>query len=224
MRKVDPQGVRDDFVDAVQGVQVLSVLVQDAPGAPRVVAELQLLSAAVLWEGFLTDLFVAYVNGDSKKFTQDLKDRITASVKAKFGETAAARTEIKLGKHLDRETVAGLLDPDGRNVAFGSAADVVESAQRRLPKEAADRFKALTPAERAAIDGWTAIRHFVAHRSQAAEDKMNEALAVPAIQPELRRGKNRVNSAGKYLAARIGRDTTRADVIFRLMSDLAARM
>ncbi len=224
MRKVDPKGVRDDFVQAVQGVQVLTVLIEDAPGAPRQVAELQLLSAAVLWEGFLTDLFVAYVNGDSERFTQDLKERIARSVKAKFGETAAALTEVKLGKHLDRQTVAALLDPDGRNVAFGSAAEVVEVARRRLPKEAAGRFEALTPAERAAIDAWTAIRHFVAHRSQAAEDKMNEALAVPALPPQLRRGKNRVNSAGKYLAARLDSETTRADFIFQMMSDLATRL
>jgi hypothetical protein len=53
---------------------------------------------------------------------------------------------------------------------------------------------------------------------------MNEALAVPALPPQLCRGRNRVNSAGKYLAARLDRETTRADFIFQMMSDLAMRL
>ncbi len=223
MRKIDPNGVREDFTAAVQSIAALTFLLEDVPPAARQAIELQLLSAVVLWEGFITDLFVAYVNRDSHRFTEDLRTRIIRSVRDKFGDVAAAKTVVTLPAHLDRLTVVGLLDPVGRNLSFASAQDLVATARRILPTAASNRFARLRPVDRASIDAWTAIRNFVAHRSRSAKNRMNKALVVPHLPGVLRRGPYYVRSVGRYLAARTG-GASRAEFIFKSMRSIARRL
>jgi hypothetical protein len=226
MRKIDPDGVRDDFIAAITWVEALGGLVEDAPGAPQQLSELQLLAAVVYWEGFLTDLFVAYLNRDSARFTNDLRQRISQSVEGKFGRTAAANVSFKVGPHLNRDTVINLLDPQGRNLSFSSADDLLAKARQLLPRATAQRFEAtLRRGDRALIDAWTAIRNFVAHRSRAAKSEMNRALADQRLRGCFRRGVNQINSVGRYLCARSAPGyRPRLEIILRKMRRFARRL
>jgi hypothetical protein len=226
MRKVDPDGVREDFIAAIEWVDALGGLVEDAPGAPQQLSELQLLAAVVFWEGFLTDLFVAYVNRDSTRFVKDLRIRLSQSVEGKFGRTAATNVLLRLGPHLDRETVVGLLDPQGRNLSFSSGDELLAKARQLLPKPAVLRFETtLRRSDRALIDAWTAIRNFVAHRSRAAMAEMNRTLANPNLRGCFRRSVNEVHSVGRYLCARAAPGYgPRLQIIFRKMRKFAREL
>lgn len=224
MRKVDPNGVRQDFISAVDQVEALTGLLEDVPAAAKQALELQMLSAVVYWEGFITDLFVAYINHDSRRFAADLAGRISHSVKSKFGEEAAARTTVALPRHLDRATVEALLDHSGRNLAVGTVKELLALAKAILPTSGEARItSALGATDQATVDAWLAIRNYVAHRSQAAWGRMNDALGDRRLPVELQRGVNNVNSVGKFLGAQVT-GVSRAKFIFAGMRSLASKM
>lgn len=225
MKKIDPDRVRQNFDAEVRSVYALRYLVEDVPGAARKLSELLLLAAVVQWESFLTDLFVAYVNRDATPFRKQLETRLAQSVKEKFGELVSKNVRLGLDVHLNRQEVISLIDHQGRNLSFRTADDLVEKAQKQLTKPHSDRItNALGPQQRALIDAWTTIRNYVAHRSWSAENEMNDLLAKKNLVQELRRGKNRVNSAGKYLSARVNGGKTRLDLIVESMQRLAAQL
>ncbi len=75
MRTKDPTSIRKDFVGALTDVRNTFNNAQGtslAANQKKLVAEFCFLSAATLWEGFLGDIFVAYINRKSKKFRDSL--------------------------------------------------------------------------------------------------------------------------------------------------------
>jgi hypothetical protein len=225
MRKLDLDGVRSDFVNAVLGVTSLEILVEDAgPAALRPLTELLMLATVVLWEGFVNDLFVAYINRDSANLTKSIAAKIAEAVENKYGKIAAAATTVKLGPHLKKAAVESLLDHSGRNLAFASAAELIREGKRILPDDAAERLGKLTTSDRAIMDAWIAIRNYLAHRSRDAKKRMDGALRNPDLPAQLRRSQRRVSSVGTFLAARSPAGNTRAEFIFTRMRLLASRL
>lgn len=90
MRKISPDSVRDDFRQ-----QLANLIVFHSTGFPGFSSETDqstltehcLLAAAVAWEGFISDMFIAYINRDSTRFKEHLK----ASFEAHIGTAATPR-------------------------------------------------------------------------------------------------------------------------------------
>ncbi len=202
MRKVDPTDVLDDFVSAIDDLEVVyRDVIGSGPKDQTVLttAELVVMSAAVLWEGVVSDLFAGYINRDSSRFRAHLEGRVRDSVKNKFGADASAYLILSFPKHLKKQQVYGLLDPRDYNLTFDSPADLIMRAGEILPAAAANKFKGLTDADKASISAWKEIRDFAAHRSEAAMTRLNDALKDKALIPALRRGKHRVQAVGAFL-------------------------
>lgn len=87
MRKLDPHDVLADFDIALQDVELmLAAALPVTSGGPRDrLAEAAFLTAGVLWEGFLSDLFVAYLNRDVSGYANTVQSAISQSAASKYG-------------------------------------------------------------------------------------------------------------------------------------------
>lgn len=204
VRKIDPQGVKSNFVAALDKISesLTKVKSSSLPDATKkMVAESSLLSATVLWEGFVTDLFVAYINRDASRLASSFQTRVAESVKSKFGTLVSQRVKVSFPKHMREKDVRTVLDPKEYNLSFGSGADMQQRAADYLATAHAASFGALAASDVASIDAWLGIRNFLAHRSRSSEDRMNDALKAAAVPDHLRRNKHRVKDVGAFLKA-----------------------
>ena len=68
MRKVSPEAIRDDFRRQLNDLSTFHQTGFEAFGTEAdqsTLTEHSLLAAAVMWEGFVSDMFVAYINRDN---------------------------------------------------------------------------------------------------------------------------------------------------------------
>lgn len=75
MRKISPEAVRDDFRQQLQDLAAFhqtgfAAFTTEADQSTQ--TERSLLAAAVSWEGFVSDMFIAYINRDATRFKQHL--------------------------------------------------------------------------------------------------------------------------------------------------------
>lgn len=217
-----------DFAEALDAIahsvdEVKTSALTDA--TKKLVAESSLLAAAVLWEGFITDLFVAHINRDSIQLSSTLKKRIEQSVEQKFGSHVLQRVKVSFPDHLPEREVRSLLDPTNYNLSFESASKMIERADKSLPASVAGKFRALSPADCAAINAWHDIRNFLAHRSGSSKKEMNDTLTKPDLQNDLRRNMHKVHSAGAFLKATpMGTQKWRVEHYFDAMKTIAQKL
>ena len=65
MRTADPQNIKTDFLSGLQDVEdALDAVIASTVSVKsrNIIAEYSFLGAAILWEGFVSDLFVAFIN------------------------------------------------------------------------------------------------------------------------------------------------------------------
>lgn len=216
MRKIAPKDIRDDF--KTQLLDLKNFYLAGVAGLPSdsdqsTLTEHSLLAAAVAWEGFISDLFVAYINVDAARFKVHLEDSFNEHIKTqekpnrvfqKFGRLA-------LPPHLSKADVQSLANASGNNITFPNFAELKKRAAIWLVEAHADRFRSLSASQTALIDAVIALRNHVAHRSQRSLDAMNDALAVGALHTTgIKRKDNRFHNVGAWLKATpVGRTESR---------------
>jgi hypothetical protein len=73
VRKINPTSVRDDFRSQLTGLITFhdaGIAAFTSDTDKSTLTERSLLAAAVAWEGFVSDMFIAYINGDATRFKQ----------------------------------------------------------------------------------------------------------------------------------------------------------
>jgi hypothetical protein len=103
--------------------------------------------------------------------------------------------------HLSVDKIKEILDPTGFNVTFSTTDKMKEAAGKLLADADKVRFTGTSAQQCAFIDFIKAVRNFLAHRSQSADNTMQAALAAVDLPVELRRGNNNVNDVGSWLRA-----------------------
>lgn len=207
MRKISPQDVRDDFcaqlVELSRFYQAgMAALSNDKDRST--LTEHSLLAAAVAWEGFVSDLFIAYINGDSTQFKEHLKNSFEERIK---NQEKANRVFHKFGKlqfpkHLNKADVQLLANGTGNNITFSNFKDLEKRAATWLVGSDANKFKNLAKAQKALVNALIGLRNHVAHRSQRSLDAMNLLLADKALIPiGIQRRGNRLHNVGAWLKA-----------------------
>jgi hypothetical protein len=212
VRKANPAGIRDDFFRALHDIETTYKSVDDATlnkASKKLVAEYSLMAAAVLWEGYLSDLFVAYVNVDMTRFADRLLELVELSVgKSAHPELLAfAGQAVKCGhikkhftkKQLSLEELREVLDARGWNLTFDSIADLKKHAGLLLEEPHCGYFTTLAAPQAAMILAWRALRNFLAHRSPAAKGDMHSALRNPDLPSQLKIGERSVDDVGYHL-------------------------
>ena len=221
MRKIDPDGVRLDFTNALNELaesfrSVTAVKAVSRDSGKKIAAQ-TLMSAASVWEGFLSDLAVAYVNRDCSALAGDYVARIIKSVSDKFPTDVAGWVSVKAPSNLSREEVVRLLDTQGRNVTFKNYGAMKDFADKKLAAQHRSRWKSLDDAEVATIVATLALRNYIAHRSSESMKLMNAALSNGDLPTVLRRGTKEVKAVGHFLYSTPPQHTTH-----RVLSYLAA--
>lgn len=216
MRKMDPKGVRGDFDDAVADVgQALGdvVAANVTQKTRKLVAESSFLSAAVLWEGFVSDIFVAYVNRDFSAYSRHAQAQLKQHAESKWGADVVRSVDLDLKSHIKADRVRQLLDNRGFNVTFKSSDDMVARASDWLAARYANRFGALAASDKASIDASSAIRNYLAHRSKSSKARMDTALVDQHLPQHLKRGAHKIHDVGSFLIATpVGAATRRVDL------------
>lgn len=207
MRKANPESVRDDFLSAIDDIRSTFDQVEAstvATSGKKLVAEHSLLAAAILWEGFVSDLIVAYINRDSSGLAAHVASKTTQTSSDDVAKRAVSlgHTSLKLKPHLTTAEVRALLDSRGFNITFKSTDDLKQKAGQWLATAHSAYFTGLSAAECSSIEAWHAIRNFLAHRSSSAKQRMQTALADADLPVALARGAtNKVNDVGSFLRA-----------------------
>jgi hypothetical protein len=209
MRKINPAAIRADFASGIATNRAffLSLEISISNETDKsLLASLVFLSSVVLWEGFVNDMFIAYLNIDSSGERSRLQAAITNHLTEEYGDFVASNTTVTLPAHIAKADVARLLDRSDKNITFRSGDDLKDGAKRHLSAIHQATFDALTARETKAITAWTKVRNCIAHRSVGSIKAMNEALIVQAMNAPvnrgLKRGHNKISNIGSWLKAR----------------------
>lgn len=202
MRTADPANIKADFLAALRDVEDTHDAVAESKVSIRsrnLIAEYSFLGAAVLVEGFVSDLFVACINKKSDRFVSAMTRMMSMTATDEFAKRAVDFAQIDIATHLTLERIRNILDPKGWNVGFVDSADLKAKAGKWLEEPFRTRFTALSPGQSALLDTTKSMRNFLAHRSTSSLDTMQNALSAPNLPADFRRGANKVRSVGSFL-------------------------
>lgn len=229
MRKIKPEDVRQDFDDSLAELVAFYTTVKSnlALGKDKsFLAENTVLTAATLWESFVNDLFVAYINRDSSQFVVHLKNAFEADKTSKQKQISNRFTSLNFPQHMPVEMINSLLDEVGNNVTFSSYTAMKKGAKTYLSAANATRVGGLTSQQGATINLWIAFRNHISHRSARSLKAMNDALKVGALHGSgLKRSVRDVHHVGGYLKAKsIPNLPPRVEIILSSMRAIASSL
>jgi hypothetical protein len=228
VKKISPKIVKDDYAKKLGNlVQFYDAgFASFSEGDQSTFTEHSLLAAAVIWEGFVSDLFIAYINRDASKFTTHLKASFDEHLKLAGTPQRVFSTfgEIKFPAHLTKAQTYSLADNGGNNITFSNFRSLEEKAKSWLSSTHAGKFSNLTGQQKAVIDSVIALRNHIAHRSKRSLDAMNEALNNGALHTTgIKRGPNRFHNVGAWLKAKpVGRQDSRFWLIMLSLTQIGA--
>lgn len=202
MRTADPQNIKSDFLAGIQDVEDALDAVTGSTVAVKsrnIIAEYSFLGAAILLEGFISDLFVAYINKDNKRFVNAMTGQMAMTSKDDTASRAISFAHIDIATHLTIEKIRKILDPKGWNVSFIDSVDLKRKGGLWLAPPYRTHFTGLSPSHSALFEATKSVRNFLAHRSKASLDMMQTSLQAPNLPQGFRRGANMVHAVGSFL-------------------------
>jgi hypothetical protein len=233
VRKSNPDYLLTQFQNELTGlIDYFDRVSESIAGTQHEMADLSRLaentfvSAYVGFEGFISNLFVAYLNRDPTVFQQFNDNSMRQRVQAKFGQWNANRIAFATIPHLNVDQLRDILDPNQRNITFSSVAAMKQRAQEILAPEYANRIGNLTAHDDRVIDTSRAIRNYISHRSDNAYQQMNAALSTVDQGPPntaLGRGVNLIQAVGAFLKSETANER-RVIVYVRRLHDISGTM
>lgn len=233
MKKVDPAAIRNQFVNEADQLlahfdRVTHALVGSQHFKKDVtqLASTTFLGLYVSFERFLSNIFTAYINRDSGKFSSDLANRVLNSVGDRFGNSVRSATRLSVPQHISFWEIGPFIDPNGFNVEFSSAKQLKDRANQWLSPQYRNRITSLTPEDEQLLDTAKAIRDFIVHGSIASYIRMNHCLLSASdrgANPGIGRGKYLVYSVGAYLKA-IPSNRSRFSLFADRLKSIAAKL
>jgi hypothetical protein len=208
MRKIDPQDVKKEFAEQLKALSSFyskGFKAFTSESDRSMLAEHSLLTAAVLWESFINDLLIAYINRDPTTFKMHLTNSFEAAVEKGKPKVIYDNyvKQVTFPMHLGKKTIEKLADQDGYNITFPDFRSLSKKVTNWLVPGHANKFTALSARQKATVDAVIALRNHIAHRSTISLDAMNAKLDVGALHGlGLRRGPNRIHNVGVWLKAR----------------------
>lgn len=184
--------------------------------------------AAVLFDAFRSDWFIACVNRKPAKFRQDYETRVRQSMAGRGFAGLLSYVDVDIPQHPSLRVIGSVLDPDERHISFG--ARWKSKAEALLDQEYVDLITGVGSSDLKLIQAATAIRDCIAHGSRSSTDGMNTALDAldPVTDESLRRdtGTARVRASGvpTYLHANTPTHRTRTDLYIARLRGIAEQL
>ncbi|MFE8728945.1 hypothetical protein [Aeromonas hydrophila] len=202
MRTANPHNIRDDFLAGLQDIEtaLTDITGKGITQKSRLhVVEYSFLAASILLEGFISDLFVAYINKKNAPFVAYVTTRMTIEATDEVSKRAIPFAAVDIGSHLTLEKIRQILDPRDWNVSFATSADLKAKAGQWLDIPFKIHFTSLSTSHDALLEATKAVRNYLAHRSGASQTAMQAALAHNNLAAGFRRASNNVKSVGSFL-------------------------
>lgn len=229
MRKISPDSVRDDFRQQLANLTTFhnaGFAAFSSETDQSTLTEHSLLAAAVTWEGFVSDMFIAYINRDSTRFKAHLQASFDTHLKTASTPKRVfdAFGSLSFPTHLNKADVLALANSVGNNITFPNFEELEKRAETWLIAGHAAKFSGLISERKAVVNAVIALRNHIAHRSQRSLDAMNEVLERGALHPTgIQRLGNRFHNVGAWLKATpVGEHETRLATIIRTLDDIGA--
>lgn len=168
----------------------------------KLISEFSFLSAAILLEGFISDLFVAYINRDNSVFVGYLVGKMSIDVSDTHAKRAKNFASISIGQHLSSANIRSVLDWRDYNITFPSVAEMKAGAGQWLADPYKGYFTGIPADQSATLAATKSIRNFLAHRSAASKSGVQTALIAADLPVALRRGQHNIRDVGSFLRSR----------------------
>jgi hypothetical protein len=226
MRTMDPAIIHSSF--QAQLVRVLGFYNSAKPHLSdadvTILASSTLVSAATIWESFVSDLIIAYINRDPSTFAVHLNNALSEGLTDKQKAIKNRYAKFVAPKSIDKATVTELLDGDGNNVTFSSGQTLQDGARRYVAPAHRAGIEGLTVQQLAVMNLWIALRNHIAHDSEKSRKTLKDKVSHGTlIQFGLHRAVNNVLQPGHYLKSlHQVNGTPRIEVILNQMSAIAA--
>lgn len=205
MRTASPNNIKADFLAGLMDVESTFTGVSATPLTPtskNLISEYAFLGASILLEGYISDLFVAYINKANGSFVSYLTGKMQIATTDEYAKRASGFASIDIASHLTLEQIRSVIDHRDWNVTFATSADLKQKAGMWLEDPYKSHFLNLSNNSCAVIEATKAIRNFLAHRSGAAQNSMQIALSNSTLNAGLTRGSNQVHKVGSFLDSR----------------------
>ena len=226
---MNPADVKADFASGLTDVTAFYAAANTALSGDKdktLLVENTFLATAVLWEGFVSDLIVAYINRDSSRFAVHLRAALEDNLTPKQKRIYSSFATLSIPAHLKKSEVIDLIDAQGNNITFSNYKEMKDASARWLTPANAARIAGLTARRRSVINAVIAIRNQIAHRSKRSLVAMNEALAAGGLHGTgLQRGVNTVRHVGAYLKAQpAGHASKRIEIFLSQLHTISAAL
>ncbi|TLD71496.1 hypothetical protein FEM03_08205 [Phragmitibacter flavus] len=205
MRTLSPTSIRDDFLAALVDVETTFQAAESAginAAGMKLITEFSFLSAAILFEGYISDLFVAYINRDSSVFSAHLVGKMVIETIDPHAKRAKSLATISIHQRLTAADIRSVLDSRDYNITFPTVAEMKTGAGQWLAPSFKAYFVNLTASHAAILSATKTMRNFLAHRSGASKNEMQTALAASDLPASLRRGQHTIRDVGSFLRSR----------------------
>lgn len=228
VRKINPVDLRNDFGAGIDELLAFydRLKIGQLKKDESLLAESVILSTAVLWEGFVNDLIIAYINRDSARFNTHMDDALKGSLTAKQKAILDSFGSMSYPAHLKKDEIGSILDDKGNNVTFSHFSDLEDRTQSWVVPALHARISGRSNLEKTTVNVMIAVRNHIAHRSQRSYDAMNAGLNEGVLHPSgLRRGANAVSNVGSYFkSVPVGHQRSRVHILLEAIKGIAANM
>ncbi len=182
-------------------------------------AEQCVLGLAVMWEAFIHDLIVSYIEENSDVCVGFHQNRVRQSIESK-SKLFAKWVTIDIPDALSRAQIELMVDPDGWNVTADSAETLAKRATQFLSAPHAIKFS-LADQDRRFVDLLISTRNYLSHRSAGSLKTMKQRVKDLDTASPL---KGAVTTVGAYLKARPGGIHTRASIFGHELRGVATKL
>jgi hypothetical protein len=181
------------------------------------------LELGVRWEGFVHDLFVAYLMQGKRAFLRSKNLNIMRSVGDRYGDGWLKLVRVRNPLKWTPRLVEALIDPNQRNIVVTSADDLYHRATQLLGSRAI-KFS-LNPDDRQLVNFVVALRNYLAHRSKASRKDLYQAAAAFISQGPNAELFGRLRQVSTYLrtGVKVGK-TPRIKVVHARLSEIAGKL
>ena len=228
LRTINPSDVRASFdaqiAETILFYSTVKTSLSSGSDVTRLSA-LTMISAATLWESFLSDLVVAYINRDPSQFTIHLKDALETELSNKQTQILNLYAPYNAPTSIDRATIISLLDDNGNNITFRNADALKNDTKRWIAATNMAGINSINSKQMAIINLWIALRNHIAHDSERSKTALQDAVSKGALHGTgLHRAKNAIHKPGVYLKSKHSNTNgiPRIEEILRHMKNIAS--
>jgi len=228
MRKADINGVHDSFNEQMAATMkfysTVKGFLKRSEAYITDLSSLTMISAVTLWESFLSDLIIAYINIDPRTFSTHMENALKENLSGKQKQILNRYAPYKSPNNINRKTIISLIDNDGKNITFTNSRSLKRAARRWISPDNMAGINELSDIDIAIIDLWIALRNHIAHDSEYSNNVLKKAVSDENLfDTGLYRAQNSIRKPGAYLKAKHPQPngTPRIEIILGHMQRIA---